>query len=111
MTLKCTAGIDLFCNQVTFTSPDVAAWFCNYLSTYDPRPAQTVMGIVTTEAKFAPAPTTSSAVQPSSSTKTNTTSSTAVATSAKKVNGAVVGGAVGGVVGAFLIIGALVAFF
>jgi len=70
------------------------------------------MGIVTTEAKFAPTPTMSSAVQPSSSTKTNaTSSSTAVATSAKKVNGAVVGGAVGGVVGAFLIIGASVVLY
>lgn len=70
------------------------------------------MGIITTEAKFAPTPTTSSGVQPGSSNKTSATSSaTAVATSAKKAsNGAVIGGAVGGVVGAVLIIGALVVF-
>ncbi|KAH8794543.1 hypothetical protein F5882DRAFT_397922 [Hyaloscypha sp. PMI_1271] len=118
-TLKCTSGIYLWCNTVTFTTPNISAFFCNYISTTDPLPAQTAFpgqaghALTTTVAKFAttPAPSTSLPSSLKSPTGTHRASATAGASGgAKNSNkGAVIGGAVGGVLGLALA-GAVIMF-
>jgi hypothetical protein len=117
-----TSGIYLFCNTITFTTPDVSAFFCNYISTYDPLPAETSFAgqsghaFTTTVAHFATttAPTTSHSSTATKSSSTGTSSATATAASngeKKKVNkGAIIGGTVGGVLGLAFIIGVVIMF-
>jgi hypothetical protein len=96
--------------------------FCNYISTYDPLPAETSYSgqaghaFATTVTHFA---TTTAPTASHSSTATkfsSTSTSSAIATAAssvekKQVNkGAIIGGAVGGVLGLALIIGVVIMF-
>ncbi|PVH77796.1 hypothetical protein DL98DRAFT_260970 [Cadophora sp. DSE1049] len=39
--LKCTSGIYIFCNTITFPTPSLSAFFCNYVSNYTPVSALT----------------------------------------------------------------------
>jgi hypothetical protein len=120
MTSNSTSGIYLWCNTVTFTTPNISAFFCNYISTTDPLPAQTAFSgqaghaLKTTVAKFAttPAPSTSPPSSIKSPTGTHRASATAGASTggAKSNKGAVIGGAVGGVLGLALIAGAVIMF-
>ena len=118
MTSNSTSGIYLWCNTVTFTTPNISAFFCNYISTTDPLPAQTAFpgqaghALTTTVAKFAttPAPSTSLPSSLKSPTGTHRASATAGASGGAKSNkGAVIGGAVGGVLGLALA-GAVIMF-
>jgi hypothetical protein len=121
MTSNSTSGIYLWCNTVTFTTPNISAFFCNYISTTDPLPAQTAFpgqaghALTTTVAKFAttPAPSTSLPSSLKSPTGTHSASATAGASTGgagKSNKGAVIGGAVGGVLGFALIAGAVIMF-
>jgi len=114
--LNSTSGIYLYCNTITFTAPQISAFFCNYLSTYDSFTAETSFAgqvghsFTPTVAHFA-----TTTAQPSSTSggiKASSASSTATATSVtasgggqkKNVNKkAIIGGTIGGVLGAALI--------
>jgi len=39
--LKCTSGIYIFCNTIAFPTPSLSAFYCNYISNYEPVPALT----------------------------------------------------------------------
>ncbi|KAE9372151.1 hypothetical protein N431DRAFT_483003 [Stipitochalara longipes BDJ] len=119
--LKCTSGIYLWCNTITFTTPDISAFFCNYIAISSPIPAQTAFSgqaehaFTTTIAKFAttPAPSTprSSATDIISSTANSPTAAPVSSDGASKSNKkAIIGGVVGGVLGLALIVGAVIMF-
>lgn len=108
-----TSGLYIFCNTLTFATPSISAFFCNYLSntlilnattTYT---GQTAHSFTPTVPIFAVSftPTTSSTLVPSSASSSKASATSARATpvsggGGKKVNkGAIIGGVIGGVVG------------
>ncbi|KAH8593351.1 hypothetical protein B0O99DRAFT_220624 [Bisporella sp. PMI_857] len=105
MTMKCTSGIYIFCNTVTFVAPSISAYFCNYVSHTQPLSASTAYPGLTnhsftiTTAAF-PLPTSPTpASHPSNSTSLHTTSTVAPTVSKKKSSkGLIIGGVVGGLV-------------
>lgn len=118
-TANSTSGIYLWCNTITFTTPDISAFFCNYIATSSPIPAETTFSgqvghaFTTTVAKFAttPAPSTShsSATDTTSSTANSATVTPSQSNGAKKSNrGTIIGGVVGGLLGLALIVGVVI---
>ncbi|KAH7370599.1 hypothetical protein BKA65DRAFT_545309 [Rhexocercosporidium sp. MPI-PUGE-AT-0058] len=128
--LKCTSGIYIFCNTISFPTPSLSALFCNYISTYSPILAQTTFSgqgarEFTPTIQAMPAPTSSSlssSVSPSSAvaetsavTASSSPNSSAAASNAdgegggkKKSNkGAVIGGVIGGVAGLVFLVAVL----
>lgn len=104
-----TSGIYRYCNTVTFSTPNVSALFCNYLSTYNALPAVTATGLITAVVHFA---TTATPSSPTLSV-TNTASATPVAASRppNPVNKkAIIGGVVGGVLGLAVVAGLVFLF-
>ncbi|PMD38968.1 hypothetical protein L207DRAFT_634955 [Hyaloscypha variabilis F] len=117
--LKCTSGIYIWCNTITFTTPNISAFFCNYISTSSPIPAETTFSgqaghaFTTTIAKFAttsaPSTSCSSATEGPSSPENSATAAGAVGRNGTKHSnkGGIIGGVVGGVLGLALIVGAV----
>jgi len=104
-----TSGIYLYCNTVTFYTPDVSALFCNYLSTYNALPAVTATGLITAAVPFATTATTTSPAL--SATKTTSASPVAASGPPTSVNKkAIIGGVVGGVLGLALVVGLVFLF-
>ncbi|KAH6717868.1 hypothetical protein BKA61DRAFT_716344 [Leptodontidium sp. MPI-SDFR-AT-0119] len=123
--LKCTSGIYLFCNTISFPTPSLSAFFCNYISTYSPILAQTTISgqggrEFTPTIQALPSPTSSSSLSSSTSPSTSAGGSVESAGSSpslsaaasnggkKKSNkGAIIGGVIGGVAGLALLIAAV----
>ncbi|KUJ08506.1 uncharacterized protein LY89DRAFT_788879 [Mollisia scopiformis] len=109
MTLKCTSGIYLYCNTLTFAAPSVSALFCNYLSTYDILSATAAQTLTPTVVKFAVVPTTSTKVLSKTSSTTSyspTATDNSVPTSGGKSTSRkdkIIGGVLGGLAALALI--------
>ena len=115
-----TSGIYLWCNTITFTTPDISAFFCNYIATSTAIPAETTYSgqvghaFTMTIAKFATTPAPSTSHSSATTTTFPSTANSATVTPSqsditKKSNrGAIIGGVVGGLLGLALIVGAVI---
>ncbi|KAK0122146.1 hypothetical protein ONS95_010407 [Cadophora gregata] len=126
--LKCTSGIYIFCNTITFPTPSLSAFFCNYISNYAPVPALTAISgqggreFTPTIQALPPAttsPSSSSSVVASSVVASSTSGESSAATATSNTSavgsedggggkkgankGAIIGGVVGGVAGLALL--------
>ncbi|KAG4444299.1 hypothetical protein IFR05_000274 [Cadophora sp. M221] len=127
--LKCTSGIYLFCNTISFPTPSLSAFFCNYISTYSPILAQTTFSgqggrEFTPIIQALPSPTPSSSSLSSTALPSTTagglveSASSSPSSSAadssngdgkggKSNKGAIIGGVVGGVAGLLVLVAGL----